>query len=154
MKRLLLLLFILLVAGIVRSTAQLANFSFSTTTTVSGWTRVSGDPATGAQTATMNGITVSSIGSSNWSPDSEPSDVAQNTGAANGTYFPAAVMASAWYSWNGNTNNLALYNAAVPQLKLSGLNRDSTYTLRMSSRCIYNRGVTQYTVAGRSVAGS
>ena len=158
MKRLkrsswLLLLFCLLFAG--RLKAQLASFSFSgTPTTVSGWTNLPGDPHSGAQTATVNGITISSIGAANWAPNSVPSNVYNFGGAANATYFPTAVMADTWLQWNGNSFNLALYNASLPQLLLSGLNPATTYILRMSGSDVYYTGNTQYTVAGASVAGS
>ena len=135
--------------------AQLASFSFSgTTESVSGWTNLPGDPHSGAQTATVNGITVSSISPANWAPNSVPSNVYNFGGAANAVYFPAAVMANTWLQWNGNSFNLALYNASLPQLLLSGLNPGSTYILRMSGSDVYYQGSTQYTVAGASVAGS
>jgi len=149
------LILLLGVTGINRAMAQIASFSFSgTPTTVAGWTNLPGDPHSGAQVATMAGITVSSISPANWVPNTVPSNVYNFGGASNATYFPAAVMANTWLQWNGNDNNLALYNASVPQLLLSGLNPDSTYILRMSGSDIYFQGSTQYTVAGASVSGS
>lgn len=149
-------IFVLLIFAVLnRAMAQLASFSFGTATNVSGWTRLSGDPAQGAQTATMNGITISSIGSSSWSSAGTNNNLTINDGAPNGTYFPAVVMATgAWFNDNGTTHNLALFNVLWPQIKVSGLNPDSTYTLRMTGSWIYDKGPTQYTVAGRSVSGS
>ena len=155
MKRLLSLLLLLAMTGMSKTMAQLASFSFSgTPTTVSGWINLPGDPHSAAQTASTNGIMVSSISPSNWVPNSVPSNVYNYGGASNATYFPTAVMANTWLQWNGNSNNLALYNASVPQLLLSGLNPDSTYILRMSGSDAYFQGSTQYTVAGASVSGS
>src|ERR1700735_510737 len=120
MRRLLWLLVLLTAAGMNRLMAQIASFSFSTASTVSGWTRLTGDPASSSspQTATMNGITISSIGSSSWVPNSLGSCIISNSGPSSATYFPTAVMDGAWCQWNGNTDNLALYNASQPQLKL------------------------------------
>ncbi len=154
MRRVLSLLLLLALAGIQRSMAQIASFSFSASTAVSGWTNLPGDPHSGAQTATTNGITISSISPSNWVPNTVPSNVYDFGGASSTTYFPSAVMADTWLQWNGTNDNLALYNALLPQLQLSGLNPDSTYTLRMSGSDVYYPGSTQYTVAGASVAGS
>jgi hypothetical protein len=154
MKRLLPLLLLLAVIGMQRSTAQIASFSFASQSTVSGWTNLPGDPHNGAQTATAGGITISSISASNWVPNTVPSNVYNFGGASSTTYFPTVVMQDTWLQWNGNNDNLALYNAALPQLELSGLDVDSTYTLRMSGSDVFFQGSTQYTVAGASVAGS
>jgi hypothetical protein len=121
---------------------------------VSGWTNLTGDPHSGAQTATANGITISSISASNWVPNGVPSNIYDYGGDTGATYFPQIVMTDTWLQWNGTNDNLALYNAAVPQLLLSGLHPDSTYTLRMSGSDVYYPGSTQYTVAGASVGGS
>ncbi|HEV2479727.1 MAG TPA: Ig-like domain-containing protein [Puia sp.] len=154
MKRLLSLLLLLAMAGVQRSMAQIASFSFASQSTASGWTNLAGDPHSGAQTATANGITISSISASNWVPNGVPSNVYDYGGASGATYFPQVVMTDTWLQWNGTNDNLALYNAAIPQLELSGLNPDSTYTLRMSGSDVYYTGSTQYTVAGASVGGS
>jgi hypothetical protein len=108
----------------------------------------------GVQTATAGGITLSSVSVANWSPNSSGNCAYDNGGAASGTYFPAVIMTESWIQYNGTGNNLALYNALVPQLALSGLNPDSTYILRMSGSNVYFNAATLYTVAGRSVAGS
>ena len=148
------LLLLLALSSVNTSTAQLASFSFGGPSTVTGWTNLSGDPHSGAHTATVNGVTISSIGASNWAPNDVPSNEYNFGGASPGVYFPDAVMQNAWLQYNGSSYNLALYNAAVPQLLLSGLNKDSTYILRMSGSDKYYTGNTQYTVAGASVAGS
>jgi len=147
--------FLLLTLGALNGAmAQLAQFSFGGPSTVSGWHNLSGDPHSGAQTATVSGITISSIGASNWAPNSVPSNEYNFGGASPGAYFPDAVMQNSWLQYNGSSYNLALYNATLPQLKLSGLNKDSTYILRMTGSDKYYTGNTQYTVAGASVVGS
>ena len=138
-----------------RVRAQLASFNFSSgTNSVSGWTNLGGDPAHGVQTATAGGITISSVSTSNWSPNSESDCAINGYGETSGTYFPSAVMKDSWIQYNGSSNNLALYNELVPQLQLSGLNVDSTYTLRMTGSNVYFNNSTVYTVVGASVAGS
>ncbi len=48
-------------------------------------------------------------------------------------FFPVHILSmSHWYQYSAS--GLATYNQAYPQLKLSGLNKDSFYILRMSSR--------------------
>src|SRR6185312_10828696 len=143
MKRLLSLLLLFALAGLQRSLAQIASFSFASQSTASGWINLSGDPPSGAQTATMGGITISSISASNWVPNGVPSNAYDYGGASGATYFPQVVMTDTWLQWNGANDNLALYNAAIPQLELSGLNPDSTYTLRMSGSDVYYTGSTQ-----------
>jgi hypothetical protein len=135
--------------------AQIASFNFSATSnTVSGWTNIAGDPHAGVQTATAGGITLSSVSVSNWSPNSSGNCAYNYGGPSSTTYFPTLVMMDSWIQYNGSGNNLALYNSLVPQIKLSGLNPDSTYILRMSGSNTYYANATVYTVAGRSVAGS
>ena len=155
MKRSIWLALFFVIGTSARTMAQLAQFNFSNgPTSVSGWTNAYGDPYAGVQSFTSNGITVSSISTAYWSPNTVPSCAYDWGGQGPGVYFPTNVMANAWLQWNGNSNNLALYNAAVPQLKLSGLNTDSTYILRMSASDKYFAGSTQYTVLGASLAGS
>jgi hypothetical protein len=51
--------------------AQIASFNFSSgSNVVSGWTNLPGDPAQGVQTATVGGITINSVSTANWSPNS------------------------------------------------------------------------------------
>jgi hypothetical protein len=149
------LLAVTLLAAAGRLQAQIAAFNFSASSnSVSGWTNVSGDPATGVRTATAGGITISSVSTANWSPNGSGNSALNGWGQSGGTYFPSQVMLDSWIQYNGSGNNLALYNAVVPQLQLSGLNVDSTYTLRMSgSNGSYNNP-TVYSVVGASVAGS
>jgi hypothetical protein len=154
MKRLLSCLLLLALAGMQRSMAQIASFSFAGPDSAPGWTNVSGDPALGVQTATAGGITLSSVAQANWSPNSN-GNCAYNFGGATGaSYFPAAVMGNSWIQYNGTGYNLALYSASTPQIELTGLNADSTYILRMSGSNQYFAGMTQYTVAGLTVYGS
>jgi hypothetical protein len=155
MKRCLwvLLLFLLSAAG--RLQAQIASFSFAGPDSAAGWTNVSGDPVHAQQTATAGGIMLSSVGTGNWSRNTQGNCALNNGGESNGSYFPAAVMANSWIQYNGSGLNLALYNAAVPQIELTGLNPDSTYILRMTGSTILNYpSTTQYTVAGATVSGS
>jgi hypothetical protein len=150
------LLLLTLVVGVVRLEAQTVSFNFSAAAqSVSGWVNVAGDPSTGVRTVTANGITLSSVATANWSPYSGVS--AQNgNGYYPGTYFPAGVMSCNWFQYNGTTRTLANYNAAVPQIKLSGLNPDSSYILRMSGSDAgsFNSNPTVYTVSGATVYSS
>jgi Bacterial Ig domain len=152
---------ILLLAGICAKNqvrAQIASFSFSAAAvSVSGWTNLHGNPAaTGAITATANGITVSSLGGTHWAPYTTDSSAYNGLGAYPGTYFPANVMSNEWFQWNGSGRSSAIYNAAIPQLKISGLNADSTYILRMSgsNTKAFVTNPTTYTVAGATSYGS
>jgi hypothetical protein len=155
MRRLLWLLVLLIAAGMNRLMAQIASFSFAGPSTVPGWTNVSGDPALAVQTAPAGGIILSSVSTANWSPNGDGNSAFDYGGASGGGYFPSAVMANSWIQYNGTGYNLALYNAAVPQIELTGLNPDSTYILRMTGSTTYNYpSTTQYTVAGLTVSGS
>ncbi|HEX3933210.1 MAG TPA: hypothetical protein VHW43_00935, partial [Puia sp.] len=155
MRRIISFILLIAVAGAQKSMAQIASFSFAGPSTVTGWTNVSGDPALAVQTATAGGITLSSVSTANWSPNSAGNCAYNNGGASGGSYFPATVMGNSWIQYNGTGYNLALYNAAVPQIQLTGLNPDSTYILRMTGSTSYNyTSITQYTVAGLTVSGS
>jgi hypothetical protein len=140
-----------------RLRAQIASFNFSAAAvSVTGWTNLHGNPAAATITATAAGITVSSIGSTHWSPYTTDSSAYNGLGAYPGTYFPSGVMSNAWFQYNGSSRNLANYNAAIPQLKLTGLNSDSTYILRMSGSNTkgFVTNPTIYTVAGATSYGS
>lgn len=143
----------LLTIGISRGQAQtVVSFNFSAgTQPVAGWINVAGEPSAGLVKATdsATGITVSSIGSANWSAYYSHSAF-DGQGAPNGTFFPAAVMANEWLQYDGNVSG---YNALLPQLQISGLNPNQTYTLLMagSSTSALSQNPTQYTVAGRTV---
>lgn len=155
MKRLLSSLLLLAVLATQRSVAQIASFSFAGPDSAPGWTNISGDPALGVQTATAGGVTLSSVATANWSPNSNGNCAYNYGGASGASYFPPAVMNNSWIQYNGANYNLALYNAAIPQIELTGLNHDSTYILRMSGSTQFNYGTTtQYTVAGLTVYGS
>jgi len=154
MKRILLLLFVILSA--IRLHAQIASFNFSAEAqVVSGWTNVAGDPSTAVRTATdPSGISITSVSTANWSPTPGGICAYNGNGGYPGAYFPVGVMIANWMQYNGSGYNLALYNALAPQLVLSGLNKDSSYIIRMSGSDNFNGGPTQYTVAGASVSGS
>ena len=61
-------------------------------------------------------------------------------------------MAAHWFQYSAT---LANYNATVPQLIISGLNKDSLYTIKISSSNItgVNTDPTRYTVTGAVVVG-
>jgi hypothetical protein len=145
---------LLLIGGLQQVQAQIVSFNFTAgAVSVDGWTNVSGDPSTAVRSATGGGITVSSIATTNWFGDGGVCAL-NGLGAYPGAYFPYNVMSNAWFQNNGPTYNLALYNAAVPQLQLSSLNPDSNYIIRISASNSYQPGPAQYIVAGATVAGS
>jgi len=154
MKRSIWIFLFLLGVGAGSLKAQLASFNFSAaSTTVSGWHNISGDPSTGIRSGVMNSITVSSVGTGNWSAYT---GVCAYDGGGGGTYFPSAVMTNNWFNYNGTGHNLAIYNSLVPQFTISGLNKDSTYILRMTGSDGYSliSNPTLYTVAGATVYAS
>ena len=129
--------------------AQTASFNFSATSqNIDGWTNLAGKPSTAVIQATSNGITISSVDTTNWAPDYDGNSSANGVGAWPGTFFSPYVMTSDWFQWPGWDFTQGLYNAARPQLQLSGLNKDSTYILRMTGSSAYTNGSTQYTVSG------
>lgn len=140
-----------LLLGSHPSMAQTSSFNFSAgANSVSGWINMAGDPSVGVVTGTdpTTGISVTSIATANWHPlDNSAYD---GLGAANGTFFPAAVMVDHWYQYNGP---VSVYNPASPQLRISGLNRYAQYTLRMagSSTSSANSNPSRYTVSGNTV---
>lgn len=156
LKRVLPLLAIVLIGLKVPVNAQIAAFHFTAGVgSVTGWTDLNGNAADSVITATAGGITISSVAAANWSPYAGTCAI-DGYGAYPGVYFPPGVMSNFWYLYNGTSRNLALYNALMPQLELTGLNPDSTYILRMSgsngTAFISNPNV--YTVAGTTVYAS
>jgi len=146
--------FVLLLVGISATVkAQLVSFNFSAAASItSGWTNVAGDPSKGVRQATAAGITISSIATANWQADQNGLAAVNGVGAGGG-FFPAGVMSNDWFQWCGFANTLGQYNASIPQLQLSGLNKDSTYILKMTGSSSVG-GNTQYTVAGLVSYGS
>jgi len=134
---------------------QTSRFNFTAAAvSVSGWSNVSGDPATAVRSATdaATGISITSISTANWAPLNGAAAY-NGGGMTNGTFFPAAVMANHWFQYNAS---LASYNAAIPQLIISGLNKDSVYTVSMTGSwgdAYYEMNPTRYTVAGATVNG-
>ncbi|HVU57798.1 MAG TPA: Ig-like domain-containing protein [Puia sp.] len=131
-----------------------ASFNFTAApVSVSGWTNVSGDPSTGVRTATSSsGISISSVSTANWSGLSGNASY-DGGGMPGGTFFPANVMLNHWFQSGSSTG---AYNAAVPQLIISGLSIDSVYTVSMTgswSDAFYNLDPTRYTVIGATVYG-
>jgi len=156
LKRTVFLVCLVSLCDITYLQAQIASFNFSAQAqVVAGWTNVAGDPSLAVRTATdPSGIAISSVSTANWSPTPSGVCAYNGNGGYPGVYFPVGVMIANWMQYNGSGYNLALYNALLPQLELSGLNKDSNYILRMSGTDIFNGGPTQYTVAGASVSGS
>jgi len=141
---------------VTRVQAQVtSSFNFSAAAvSVSGWTNVSGDPSTGVRSATdaATGISISSVSTANWAPYNGAAAY-NGGGMTNGTFFPANVMLNHWFQANAS---LASYNAAIPQLIISGLNIDSVYTVSMTGSWgdqYYNVDPTRYTVAGATIYG-
>lgn len=157
--KLLLTLLTLLAIGSHSNAQVLASFSFSQNSTAgygwsdAGWTNVFGDPYTGVRSATANGITISSISTSNWVTNN--SACAEDAISVSGqTYFPEHIMRCHWYQ--ASNSNTAEYSQGYPQFRISGLNKDSFYILRMSACNAFGPygDPTQYTVAGLTVAPS
>jgi hypothetical protein len=137
--------------------AQIASFSLSVNSTavngtgVSGWTNVFGDPHLQILSGTAGGITLTSISTSNWVTDASGICAEDAAAPSGGTFFPSNVLRNHWFQAGTN----AAYNQALPQIRLSGLNKDSFYTIKLSASSIYTAGdPTQYTVAGNVVYAS
>jgi len=118
---------------------------------VSSWINVHGDPSVAVRTATdpVSHISISSVSTNNWFPNGDDC-YADGVGSSGSSYFfPALVMASMWL----NQGSQAQYNAAVPQLEISGLSTDSVYYIRMTASYMYGADgdPTRYTVAGLTV---
>ena len=135
--------------------AQIASFNFSgNAVTVDGWTNMHGDPTQAIITVTAGGVTISSVATTNWVAWAAVGTIVDGLGNGNpGGFFPGAVMSNDWLQQNGS-RLLAQYNVAKPQLQLSGLNKDATYTLRMSGSSRAHFGTTQYNVFGLTDYGS
>ena len=149
MKRLLWIFAALLFASTGKLQAQTVSFNFSKASQpVQGWVNVFGIPNAAVCTGTSSGITVSSVSPGNWLAFQGTSF--DGGGAANGTFFPAGVMLNHWYQY-GST-----YNALTPQLLLSGLNKDSLYTIKMTGSFTQSIGSFElnpirYTLSGAIV---
>ncbi|MBS1663441.1 MAG: hypothetical protein JST68_20530 [Bacteroidetes bacterium] len=159
LKRIFTVMLLLIVLDGRLDAQVLASFSFSQNSTAgygwsdAGWTNVFGDPFTGVRTATANGITISSISTSNWVTNNGAC-AEDAVGATGGTFFPDHILRCHWYQ--ASSSGGAAYNASVPQFRISGLNKDSFYILRMSSSYAFGAfgDPTQYTVAGLTTAPS
>jgi hypothetical protein len=143
----------LFLLGVVTVQGQTASFNFSLSShPVTGWVNVSGDPSTAVRTGVSGSIQVSSVATSNWAQYNAVAafDGGGMTGAS---FFPAGVMVNMWFQYS---TFFAAYNAAVPQLLISGLSIDSVYTLQMSASFNTNTfdfNPTRYTVTGANVYG-
>lgn len=123
---------------------------------VSGWVNIYGDPSvdTVDVTDSITGFHISSITPANWAPFGIGCSY-DGGGAAGGTFFPAAVMLNQWSQFS---DYYALYNAAMPQFKITGLNVDSVYTFKMTGSFddvndLNKPDPTRFTVAGTTVYG-
>jgi len=153
------IVFILLISGYGISRVQgqaTASFNFSSTPKpVTGWTNVHGNPIDSIITVTApSGITISSVATTpNWVPYNG-SCATDDGGMTNGTFFPDPVMRHFWFL---NNPYSAYYQAAYPQLIITGLNIHSVYTLSMTgsiSITQFDVNPTVYTVTGAIVYGN
>ena len=154
MKKIVVLLWLIGGYGISRLAAQTsASFNFSLAPhIVSGWVNVAGDPSVAILTGVSGSIHINSVATGNWVPYNTVAafDGGGMTGAS---FFPSGVMANMWFQ---ASSYFASYNAAVPQLEISGLSIDSVYTLSMSTsfnNSNFNFNPTRYTVTGVTVYG-
>jgi hypothetical protein len=127
------------------SRGQTASFSFSAGShPLSGWTNVTGDPSVSVITvADPSGITVNSVAIANWSQFGDQASFDGLGENVNG-FFPGAVLVNHWYNYD-NT-----FHSNQPQLRVTGLNKGLTYTLKMagSSTSTLNTNPAVYTVIG------
>jgi hypothetical protein len=148
---------LLLVVVSNASLAQTSSFSFSQNAhTLSGWINIAGDPHSGAQTGTdpATGFSVSSGLAANWY-SLNSTNTFDNGGKSGGTFFPASVMLNYWFQYGASNSG---YNAAVPQLIVSGLNVDSVYTIKVTGSLGVNIGTLEanpirFTATGAVVNG-
>jgi len=152
MKKLVVLLILIMGAG--HGFAQtVVSFNFSNgSSSISGWINVHGDPSVSVRTATdpVTHISISSVNANNWYPNGDDcADDGVGVPGGSNYFFPAGVMGNMWL----NQGTQALFNAATPQLEISGLSTDSVYYVRMTSSTQYGTDgdPTQYTVAGQTV---
>jgi len=155
LQRILFLACLVSSCGITGVQAQVsAKFNFTAApVSVSGWTNVSGNPVATVCTATSSsGISISSVSTANWSGLSGNASY-NGGGMTNGTFLPAGVMVNHWFQYGYSAG----YNAAVPQLIISGLSIDSVYTVSMTgswNNSGYTVDPTRYTVIGATVYGN
>ncbi|MBN8853552.1 MAG: hypothetical protein J0H07_16965 [Sphingobacteriales bacterium] len=152
-KRTVALVWLVSLCSITYLQAQVAKFNFTAApVSVSGWTNVSGNPVATVCTATSSsGISISSVSTANWSGLSGNASY-NGGGMTNGTFLPAGVMVNHWFQYGYSAG----YNAAVPQLIISGLSIDSVYTVSMTgswNNSGYTVDPTRYTVIGATVYG-
>ena len=140
----------LFVTGLNAQTSASFNFSLAPVS-VSGWVNIHGDPSVDTLRATSNGITVSSVSPQNWVPLSGVGSAYDAIGVNTDGFFPGGVLYDHWFQYS----SLGEYNELLPQFLISGLSKDSLYSLKMtgSSTSANNTNPTQYTVAGRTVYG-
>jgi hypothetical protein len=137
-------------AGLKAQSSASFNFSLAPAS-VSGWVNIHGDPSVDTLHATSNGITVSSVSPQNWVPLTDVGSAYDMLGINTTGFFPGGVLYNHWFQYS----SLGEYNELLPQLLISGLSKDSVYSLKMtgSSTSANITNPSQYTVAGRTVYG-
>src|SRR5207344_1128813 len=107
-----------------------ANFNFSNSAvSISGWANMHGSPGSGVVTATMNGITLSSVATANWAALNGTTSYDGNGMSNTGYFGNSTVSANNWYQYGDPSAN---YNASKPQLQASGLVPGTSYTVKVS----------------------
>src|SRR5437879_3967604 len=133
----------LFVTGLKAQTSASFNFSLAPVS-VSGWVNIHGDPSVDTLRATSNGITVSSVSPQDWVALSGVGSAYDGIGVNTDGFFPGGVLYDHWFQYS----SLGAYNELLPQFLISGLSKDSLYSLKMtgSSTSANNTNPTQYTV--------
>jgi hypothetical protein len=151
MKKRYFLLTPLLLLVLCEVNAQSASFNFTAFPhTVSGWTNVVGDPGASFISATStSGVGISSVATANWAAYSGHC-AADSTGENVSGFFPGAVLFNHWFTYE------AVYNAAKPQLKVSGLSKSGLYNIWLTGSATGTPATnpTTYTVFGHINYGS
>ena len=129
----------------ITPTAQSIYINFSATDLNIGtkWNDVFGNPAASvlifeSLTDTLGaftGVSLSTIATANWSGYAGNSASDLYNVSITGTYYPATLAANVWYSnwWQYGSVSPARYDAAKPQLRLSGLTPSSTYDIYITT---------------------
>lgn len=126
------------VAGTVNSNSA-SLFYFRKTAPAAVWPGAAciyGDPRSGVLSGTLNGLTVSTISTSNWHGPSATNSCASDTGGMTGstiTNFPDTLLKGIFYNYS-TTNRLAdsVNNAGKHQLSIAGFVPGSTHTVEVA----------------------
>jgi hypothetical protein len=81
------------------------------------------------------GIGFTTIATANWNAYGGNTSVDMYNVSMDGTYYPTATTAAMWQSvwWNYGSAQPGRYDVTKPQMKLTGLNPASTYTVYMTT---------------------